>query len=330
MGIGCVAAQRSPLILEFTGFMSMARIPKIWLGLLLEAHLYCDPMKYLPHVVMARINRGKNITGSFIDAEWVLHYIAAGEWNFQVGPRLYRVRKGDMVLTPPRALHVVRPEGGRILSQYVIHFEMTGGGKQAESACAISLPKPAQKRVRDLFFSICQEWRSPAPGAEVIMSGHLTAMLGYYQRHLNARMDAAATENRCWTNVEEAIHFMHLHYQRNNLTLREISRAAWLSPNYFCRVFQENTGRSCMAYLCHYRVERAEELLLGSKLNCTQIAEATGFSSVHTFSRIFARVTGQSPTLYKKHHGRSQSSEGHATVALERWPASHRRSAPRE
>jgi transcriptional regulator GlxA family with amidase domain len=47
-------------------------------------------------------------------------------------------------------------------------------------------------------------------------------------------------------------------------------------------------------------VKQAEKLLKNSRLQIAEIALDTGFSSLVTFNRIFRKLKGCSPTLYRK------------------------------
>lgn len=48
-----------------------------------------------------------------------------------------------------------------------------------------------------------------------------------------------------------------------------------------------------------FRVNRAKEDLLHSRLSITEIAEKYHFSSLHYFSRLFHRQTGQTPREFR-------------------------------
>ena len=52
------------------------------------------------------------------------------------------------------------------------------------------------------------------------------------------------------------------------------------------------------AYCRERRVERARELIREGRMSMTAIAAATGFSSVHYFSRTFRALVGMSPREY--------------------------------
>ena len=56
------------------------------------------------------------------------------------------------------------------------------------------------------------------------------------------------------------------------------------------------------AYILSYRINCAKELFYREpNLSVKEVAYEMGFEDQHYFSRLFTRVTGQSPTAYKDH-----------------------------
>lgn len=82
--------------------------------------------------------------------------------------------------------------------------------------------------------------------------------------------------------------------------LARLATAAHLSPRHFARRFRALYGCSPHAFVTARRVERAGELLTQAALTVTDVAEALGFPSIHTFSRWFHHETGSTPTQYRQ------------------------------
>ena len=53
------------------------------------------------------------------------------------------------------------------------------------------------------------------------------------------------------------------------------------------------------AYLNEYRVNRARQLMLDPRLNMKDIGAAVGYSDANYFTRVFKRLTGQTPSEYR-------------------------------
>lgn len=85
------------------------------------------------------------------------------------------------------------------------------------------------------------------------------------------------------------------------LNLRTLSQSLNISGSYLSTVFKKETGQTLTDYIANRRVERAMELLRTTKLQVQTIAQHCGIVDVHYFSRIFKRITGQTPREYREH-----------------------------
>ena len=245
-----------------------------------------NPLRHVPSIAHVKINQGTSTVGSFIDPEWVLHYIAAGDWEFVIESKAYRVSTGNMVLLPPHVLHIVRPISGKRLVQWVIHFELSEGPVPLGAfPYAVRLPNPARRQVAALFTMLRTQWASRRQsGAVPLAEGLVVAMAGIYVSNIK-QPSPASGEVGNWRNVERAIQFIQKDYAHPDLTLADVSKIARISPNHFCRVFKRHVGMSTMHYLARYRIQKAEELLLNSSMNCSEIAQKVGLENIHYFSQ---------------------------------------------
>jgi AraC-like DNA-binding protein len=95
----------------------------------------------------------------------------------------------------------------------------------------------------------------------------------------------------------------------SGVTLDELARTAGFSPFHFIRIFchvYKQTPHQC---LVQRRVERAKYLLRASTMPVTEICFEVGFQSVGSFSTLFRKATGLSPTSYREHAAPLPSSE---------------------
>lgn len=84
------------------------------------------------------------------------------------------------------------------------------------------------------------------------------------------------------------------------LPLTTVAKAVNISANYLSEKFKQVTGVNFVNYLTHVRVERACRLLRDSNQRVSEIAFAVGFQSLSQFNRAFKKVTGRSPTTYRR------------------------------
>ena len=86
----------------------------------------------------------------------------------------------------------------------------------------------------------------------------------------------------------------------DQLSLKEIAHAVNMSAFYFCKSFKKVTGLTFTSYLARVRVEKVKNLLLDPNKRVSEVAYEVGFQSLSQFNRVFRRVAGESPSLYRE------------------------------
>lgn len=69
---------------------------------------------------------------------------------------------------------------------------------------------------------------------------------------------------------------------------------------YLANIFSETEGMTIEKFMICHKIERVKEMLVHSELNLTQIAYKLHYSSVSHVSNQFKRVTGLTPSMYKR------------------------------
>ena len=70
--------------------------------------------------------------------------------------------------------------------------------------------------------------------------------------------------------------------------------------NYLSNLFSEVKGTTIEHYIISHKIERAKELLVYNELTLTEIAYKLHYSSVAHLSNQFKKVTGLTPSFFKK------------------------------
>lgn len=85
-----------------------------------------------------------------------------------------------------------------------------------------------------------------------------------------------------------------------DLPLKNIARLAHLSPFHFHRAFCAVFGETPHAYRTRRRLERAARLLKETEVPVIDVCLDTGFESAGSFSTLFRRRYGASPTQFRR------------------------------
>jgi AraC-like DNA-binding protein len=84
------------------------------------------------------------------------------------------------------------------------------------------------------------------------------------------------------------------------VALADAAAEADLSAWHFLRLFRRAFGETPHEFLTRLRIERAKDLLTVSGRSVTDICFDVGFSSLGSFSTLFARHVGASPAAFRR------------------------------
>ena len=101
-----------------------------------------------------------------------------------------------------------------------------------------------------------------------------------------------------YRRIVQAKLFIDSHYAER-IDAREIADEACYSKFHFIRTFKSIYGWTPHQYLTHVRIERAKELL-EQELSVTEACFAVGFDSLGSFTSLFKRRAGVTPSEYQR------------------------------
>ncbi len=81
-----------------------------------------------------------------------------------------------------------------------------------------------------------------------------------------------------------------------------LAKTAGLSPRHFARAFKQSTGQAPHQFVMRRRVAAATDLLQKTSRALADIALEAGFADQSHFSRMFAAVTGETPSACRRRH----------------------------
>lgn len=94
-----------------------------------------------------------------------------------------------------------------------------------------------------------------------------------------------------------ALDYMHRNYKKK-ISVSTLADITHTSESYVYSVFKSTLGTSPMAYLNHYRMTLASDMIRRGDLSVKEIAEAVGFDDQFHFSKAFKKHFNASPREY--------------------------------
>ena len=108
-----------------------------------------------------------------------------------------------------------------------------------------------------------------------------------------------AGENLRMNKVTEIIRDYIRENYMYDLSVQDLADKMNYSEPYFCRLFKQSFGQNFTAYLTEYRVSMAKKMLEEPTVNIKDIGKSVGYEDSNYFTKVFRRITGQSPTEYR-------------------------------
>jgi AraC-like DNA-binding protein len=165
-----------------------------------------------------------------------------------------------------------------LLSPLLAHLRQALAGSRAEPGWLAEQLHRVMQRLLQVHFNVYQE-------VEILPAVRPATREELYRRLYLARDYMAATFDQ-------------------PLTLEEVAGVAGLSSNHLLRTFKNLFHQTPHQYLVTRRLEQAQKLLSQTNQSVTDICLAVGFESVGTFSWLFRRRLGLSPTQYRRQNNR--------------------------
>lgn len=117
----------------------------------------------------------------------------------------------------------------------------------------------------------------------------------------NSSMDASVNL-KTNSRLDEAVRLLTLP-EYINLSVKHIAKRLGVTPGHLCDIFRDKIGKTPNKMRTSCRIAHAEHCLQYTDLSISQIAEMTGFKTIYSFSRFFAKHHNSiSPTMFRAMH----------------------------
>jgi AraC family transcriptional regulator len=159
------------------------------------------------------------------------------------------------------------------------------------------------RKLDSLFREFAAELSDDQPGKEIVMRALVEQLLVHALRNYaqprrsdELELSRAGLVDR---RIRRSVELMYTQLDQE-LTLKAIAAASYLSPFHFARLFKKLTGATPHNYLAGIRAARAQLLLAETELSVTEIGARVGYLSASHFTKAFRIATGTTPREFRK------------------------------
>lgn len=254
-----------------------------------------------------------NMCQSHFHDYYELYYLESGERYHMIEGELFLLHAGEFVVFPPNRMHHSYGEKDVPFRRICIYFRsdvfLSAEMRQCFSGRRSLICKAAQKadafQIHRLVETILEECE--VQDTKICSADYLVSVLNLLLVTIMRKSYFPEKEKEKNT-MARVIRYLQEH-SAEDISISQLSSLFYyISPYYLCREFKKATGSTIIEYLNNVRVILAKNMFLETEKNVTEVSNATGFSNLTHFNRIFKAATGFSPSVYRKtcHDGREK------------------------
>ena len=242
-------------------------------------------------------------------SDYTLITSLAGEIDYAIGSASGKLRSSAVLVVNPNTTLTISGNdvsllqltlSSAILTQHAISMRLM------PAKATVAFPEeplatdPQLKRLLQTFY---EELLAEKPGREIVMRALLEQLLiQLLRQHSIARQSEELELSRVGLidrRIRRSVELMHNQLDQD-LSLRDLAAASYLSPFHFARLFKKITGTTPHNYLAAIRTQKAQLLLAETNLSVNTIAARVGYLSSSHFTKAFRAATELTPREFRK------------------------------
>ena len=229
-----------------------------------------------------------------------LLFFTSGECELFIGGKRHTARRGDLAVINSAEVHSLKPVGevGYYCALIYPSFfsDVNFGGTRLQSLIK------SDTFIDDCFRNMSTEHKSNTLDSQLMLKSHTLSLLAYLVRLFteSTTTDEEIDRNRALLDRFSLVSDYVATNYAQEITTKKLAAMCFISESHFCRFFKKMTGKSAVAYVNEYRIERAAAMLTSTNATVLEIANSVGISDPNYFTRLFTHVKGKSPRDYRR------------------------------
>lgn len=261
--------------------------------------LVVHSMGYFPNAACHYVDRP---TGC---GEYILIYCTKGKGWYVIDGVKYEVSENQYFILPSEKPHSYGCGEKDAWYIYWVHFKGRKADRLFQNVRGLNTFKVTRDSRMEERISLFEELLAVMEGGASILSAdyvnlgfqRLISTFCYPEVYRKARFPGKSVANSRF--ISHATHYLDENLDKA-VTLEGMALFFGCSKSYIYRSFVKETGYAPLDYFSRMKVRRACELLENTSLRINHIALRLGYSDPYYFSRMFKKITGQPPAVYRK------------------------------
>ncbi|MBO7749049.1 helix-turn-helix domain-containing protein [Paenibacillus sp. MWE-103] len=236
-------------------------------------------------------------------------YVLGGRGTYLDDGTLYPLSKGTLFCSRPGITHYIECEPELAILFVAFELEESESSESARSAFqALAAAETVVVQDGDEL-AAAQLWRAllrrsgeraslPESVLTPLAASLLQSLPSVFAKP--AQPERTAPRRSASALLKQAKLFITDNLSDEDLSLEKVAAQVSISPRHLSRLFASGVHESYTLYVRKQRIRRAAELLRYTDRSIKEIAEATGFGSVHYFTRTFSDLMNVPPGRFRE------------------------------
>lgn len=174
--------------------------------------------------------------------------------------------------------------------------------KLHNAECIISKETKSASKIKNLLCLMEEEFENDNKGSNHVIRAQMLVLYAVLLQYFDEVYDTKSLKK---SNQSAAVEKTMIYINQNlneNLTLDTLAKIANMNKTYYSTTFKKVAGVGVWEYILNMRIELAISYLVMNKetYNISEIAQLCGFNNATNFNKTFKKVTGKTPSEYKK------------------------------
>lgn len=248
-------------------------------------------------------------------------YLKKGTFSFSVNMKEYVQKAPALIFIGSEEMHSIQIDIGNVENSLVfdlgmLSFENYDGiqykvirpllEREIEFP-QILLPKNMiWTEAAAIYEEIFRDAQNRELGAYLRVKAGLYKLIAclYQNGYLKNTKEIKEADSYRLNTLKRVLMYIRENYNKR-LTIDEVAHLAGMNPQYFCRFFKHNTGKTVMEYVNDIRINKAAQRLLEGEDKIIEVAGECGYDNMGYFIKRFRQCKGMTPSEYRKRNSKS-------------------------
>lgn len=256
---------------------------------------YLTAIGYYPHAV------GHDRERLYGAAEFIFIYCIEGEGTIEMNNETYILKANSFFIIPKNVPHRYYSSAKNPWSIYWLHFSGTNARNIYERSLVEGQPQVhtvpyEQDRIKlfdQIYITLDNGFN--ARDMEIMNFRLLYFVTSFiYYKEINPSVYSVDPVNSSISFMKANIH--------KKLSINELAAQQHISISHYNRIFKHKTGLAPIAYFNQIKIQQSCQYLYFTNKNIKEICQILGIDDQYYFSRLFSKLIGTSPSVYRKLH----------------------------